>query len=74
MTVKDKMLFIGSTGKEWSTKTGEFMNHDPEWIKVVDQLGLVKHVNWTDYYLALRIKTGHKPPGLFKTFIIMLNH
>ena len=40
------------------------MNHDPEWIKVVDQLGLVRHINWTDNYLALRTQSGYGPPGL----------
>ena len=67
------MLWIGSTGKEWTTKTGEFMNHDPEWIKVVDQLGLVRHINWTDNYLALRTQSGYGPPGL-KIFLILTVH
>lgn len=34
MTVKDGVLFVGSTGKEWTTPQGVVLNHDPLWIKV----------------------------------------
>lgn len=74
MTVKDKMLWIGSTGKEQTTKAGEFESHDPEWIKIVDRLGVVKHVNWTGNYLALKTKSGYGPPGsiIFLNFLSII--
>lgn len=36
-TVKDDQLFVGSFGKEWSTDAGEILNHNPQWIKVIDK-------------------------------------
>ena len=34
MTVKDGLLYVGSTGKEWTTAQGVVLNQDPRWVKV----------------------------------------
>ncbi|CAN9509922.1 unnamed protein product [Ophioblennius macclurei] len=63
LAVKDEHLFVGGLGKEWTTTTGEVINNDPEWVKVIGPNGDVKHVNWVAYYDALRGAAGIKPPG-----------
>ncbi|XP_007246168.3 soluble calcium-activated nucleotidase 1b isoform X2 [Astyanax mexicanus] len=63
MAVKDEHLYIGGLGKEWTTTTGEFVNHDPEWIKVIGFRGDVRHENWVPHYGALKNAVGINPPG-----------
>lgn len=38
--VKDKVLFVGSIGKEWTA--GENVNHDPMYVKAITTTGEVK--------------------------------
>lgn len=45
-------------GKEWTSSTGEFVNNNPMWIKIINTFGHVTHVNWTDNYIAIR-KAAH---------------
>lgn len=63
MTVKDRHLWIGGLGKEWTTTTGEFVNNNPQWVKVVGFKGDVRHENWVSNYEALRSAAGIQPPG-----------
>lgn len=63
MTVKDRHLWIGGLGKEWTTTEGEFVNNDPQWVKVVGFRGDVRHVNWVPTYEALRSAAGIQAPG-----------
>lgn len=63
MAVKDKHLFIGGLGKEWTTTEGEFVNNNPEWVKVVGYQGDVRHENWVPTYHSLKAAVGIKPPG-----------
>ena len=63
MAVKDEHLYVGGLGKEWTTTTGEFVNNNPEWVKVIGFRGDVRHENWVPHYSALRIAAGIKPPG-----------
>ena len=63
MTVKDGVLFIGGLGKEWTTKSGEFLNYNPLFVKSIDQHGGVMHHNWTDNFLKIRAKAGIVFPG-----------
>ncbi|XP_051957656.1 soluble calcium-activated nucleotidase 1-like isoform X1 [Xyrauchen texanus] len=63
MTVKDEHLYVGGLGKEWTTITGEFVNNNPEWVKVVGFHGDVEHENWVPHYTALKKAAGIKPPG-----------
>lgn len=62
-TVKSGELYVGSIGKEWTTATGEFENHNPQYIKIVDKNGSVRHVNWVSQYERLRAVLGIKWPG-----------
>jgi len=63
MTVKDRKLYVGGLGKEWTTATGVLVNHNPQWIKVVGHLGDIAHVDWTSVYDAMRAKGGYLYPG-----------
>ncbi|XP_029949314.1 soluble calcium-activated nucleotidase 1b [Salarias fasciatus] len=63
LAVKDEHLFVGGLGKEWTTTSGEVVNNNPEWVKVVGHNGDVKHENWVPYYDALRSAVGIEPPG-----------
>uniref|UniRef100_A0A3P9MT99 Soluble calcium-activated nucleotidase 1 n=1 Tax=Poecilia reticulata TaxID=8081 RepID=A0A3P9MT99_POERE len=63
LAVKDEHLYVGGLGKEWTTTSGEFVNNNPEWVKVIDYKGGVEHENWLPYYATLRRAAGIKPPG-----------
>lgn len=61
--MKDEFLYVGGLGKEWTTASGEVLNFNPEWVKVVGYRGDVRHKNWVPNYNALRSATGIQPPG-----------
>lgn len=63
MTVKDGTLYVGGLGKEWTTKSGTFINYHPLFVKSIDQFGAVAHHNWTNNYLRIRAKVGIRFPG-----------
>lgn len=63
MAVKDKHLYVGGLGKEWTTTEGVFVNNNPEWVKVVGFRGDVQHENWVPKYRSLKSAAGIKPPG-----------
>lgn len=59
-TVKDGVLWVGSVGKEWTTRTGEIDLDDrgSEWVKAIEDSGRVRNVNWGPVYAALRQATN----------------
>lgn len=63
LAVKDKHLYVGGLGKEWTTTAGEFVNNNPEWVKVVGFRGEVQHENWVPVYKSLKSAAGIEPPG-----------
>ncbi|KAJ8001569.1 hypothetical protein DPEC_G00170840 [Dallia pectoralis] len=63
LAVKDERLYVGGLGKEWTTTTGEFVNDNPQWVKVVGYRGDVEHVSWVSRYNTLRSAAGVQPPG-----------
>lgn len=63
LAVKDEHLYIGGLGKEWTTTAGEFVNNNPEWVKVVGHRGDVEHHNWVPKYNFLKAAAGIQPPG-----------
>lgn len=63
LAVKDEHLYVGGLGKEWTTATGEVLNENPEWVKVVGCRGSVDHESWVSSYNALRAAAGLRPPG-----------
>ncbi|KAK4298427.1 hypothetical protein Pmani_029219 [Petrolisthes manimaculis] len=62
-TVKDETLIIGGLGKEWTTSTGELVNHNPQWVKTITTRGFVEHHDWTRNYEKLRQSIGIHFPG-----------
>uniref|UniRef100_A0A914H0Q2 Apyrase n=1 Tax=Globodera rostochiensis TaxID=31243 RepID=A0A914H0Q2_GLORO len=63
MTVRDKMLYVGGLGKEWTTQAGDYKNNHPMYVKVITPNGEVSHVDWTDHYKALRRRVDIEWPG-----------
>lgn len=63
LAVKDEHLYVGGLGKEWTTTSGEVLNNNPEWVKVVGCHGDVQHENWVPRYNSLRNAAGIHPPG-----------
>ncbi|XP_037113510.1 soluble calcium-activated nucleotidase 1 isoform X1 [Syngnathus acus] len=63
LAVKDEHLYVGGLGKEWTTTSGEFVNDNPEWVKVVGFRGDVEHKNWVPVYKSLKAAAGIPPPG-----------
>eukprot|EP01130_Rhizamoeba_saxonica_P004659 TRINITY_DN1893_c0_g1_i2.p1 TRINITY_DN1893_c0_g1~~TRINITY_DN1893_c0_g1_i2.p1 ORF type:complete len:224 (-),score=53.34 TRINITY_DN1893_c0_g1_i2:310-981(-) len=61
-TVKDGVLYVGSTGMEWVTD-GKIVHYNPEWIKTVDTCGHVVNINWRKNYYALRKKLNATYPS-----------
>lgn len=56
--VKDKILYVGGLGKEWTTKEGRILNRDPQWVKAVSPSGIVTHLDWHTQYNALKEAAG----------------
>lgn len=65
LAVKDEHLYVGGLGKEWTTTAGEFVNNNPEWVKVIGYRGDIQHQNWVPRYKALKAAAGIEPPGYF---------
>ncbi|XP_063042352.1 soluble calcium-activated nucleotidase 1 isoform X3 [Engraulis encrasicolus] len=63
LAVKDEQLYVGGLGKEWTTTSGEFVNNDPQWVKVIGFHGDVQHQNWVSKYHLLCSAAGIQPPG-----------
>ncbi|VDO95963.1 unnamed protein product [Soboliphyme baturini] len=63
LAVKDNHIYVGGLGKEWTTTTGEYMNDDPMWVKIISHYGFVRHVNWKRQYIKLRKAFGITYPG-----------
>jgi len=61
-TVKDGLLYVGSTGKEW-TKNGVVVNNNPQWVKTIDEEGRINHIDWTFPYETMRKLAGASYPG-----------
>lgn len=74
MTVKDKNLYVGGLGKEWTTTTGVVLNHNPQWIKKISSLGSIEHINWSDYYNNMCSASGLNSPGYMIHESAMWNH
>ena len=62
-TVKDGELFVGGLGKEWTTKTGEILNFNPQYVKIIGPSGAMTHVNWVSNYKKLLETAGITQPG-----------
>lgn len=63
LAVRDEHLYVGGLGKEWTTTSGEFVNNNPEWVKIVGYRGDIQHENWVPKYNFLKSAAGIKPPG-----------
>eukprot|EP00002_Diphylleia_rotans_P030317 TRINITY_DN621_c0_g2_i3.p1 TRINITY_DN621_c0_g2~~TRINITY_DN621_c0_g2_i3.p1 ORF type:complete len:269 (-),score=66.83 TRINITY_DN621_c0_g2_i3:208-1014(-) len=61
-TTKDGLLHVGSMGKEW-VQDGQVLHHNMEWIKVIDTCGVIRNLDWTENYQALRRAVNCTSPG-----------
>jgi soluble calcium-activated nucleotidase 1 len=63
-TRKDGHLMVGSVGKSFlDDETGQFINRDSEWIKVISASGRVENSDWGAVYAALRRAAGVEMEG-----------
>jgi soluble calcium-activated nucleotidase 1 len=63
-TIKGNLLYVGSSGKEWTNpQTAEVLSADPMWIKVISPDGHVQSVDWIPQYTQLRKASGTLSPG-----------
>lgn len=62
-TVKDRHLYVGGLGKEWTTTDGIVVNLNPQWVKAIGPTGAVEHIDWHRNYNALRKVTDMELPG-----------
>lgn len=63
LAVRDEQLYVGGLGKEWTTTSGQVLNENPEWVKVIGLRGDVQHHSWVSNYNALRAAARIQPPG-----------
>lgn len=61
--MKDRTLYVGSMGKEWTTSAGDFENNNPMYVKSISPSGEVHHLNWIDNYKAIRGAIDINWPG-----------
>ena len=62
-TVKDGLLYVGSFGKEFTDNKGGIVHSNNLWVVVVSKDGQIKHVNWKEYYDAMRTELGYDHPA-----------
>jgi soluble calcium-activated nucleotidase 1 len=62
-TVKDGLLWLGSTGKEWTTLSGAVAHRNPEWVKSIDRNGRIENFDWGPIYQSMRTATNTSFPG-----------
>jgi len=62
-SVKGDHLWVGGLGKEWTTATGELVNHNPQFVKSVSTGGEVRHHDWKPRYQKLASSLGITFPG-----------
>ncbi|XP_064595592.1 soluble calcium-activated nucleotidase 1-like [Liolophura sinensis] len=62
-TVKDKRMYVGGLGKEWTTVSGTVQNFNPQWVKSIGPSGDVIHLNWRENYNKMRHACSTDYPG-----------
>lgn len=62
MTVKDDVLYAGSLGKEY-VRNGKIASHENTWVKMIDRVGGLHHVDWKVVYDRMRAATDTEYPG-----------
>lgn len=64
MAVKDRILYVGGLGKEWTSPDGlTLVNHHPMFVKTVSHFGDVLHEDWMARYVDMRSKAHIQYPG-----------
>lgn len=65
MAIKDNKMFVGGLGKEWTDEKGVILHNNPQWVKVINHLGWIEHLDWGYAYSAMREKAGYTHPGMW---------
>ncbi|XP_015377498.1 PREDICTED: apyrase-like, partial [Diuraphis noxia] len=60
-TVKDSKLYVGSHGRE--LVNGQDIDYSYMWVKTIDKLGNVEHLNWKDNFIKIRKAVNIEYPG-----------
>lgn len=74
MAARDRSLYVGGLGKEWTTTTGTYVNDNPMYVKIVSPNGAIQHVNWARNYKALRSAVGIEYPGYVRLNSVHFYH
>ena len=64
--VKDGLLWVGGLGKEWTTNTGELVNHNPQYVKSISSAGVVSHWDWKNNYNKMAQALSIHFPGNYR--------
>lgn len=62
-TVKDKELYMGSMGKEYTRPDGSVVNSNNLWIAILNNRGELRRENWKSRYEVVREALGAQSPG-----------
>jgi len=62
-TVRDNQLYVGSFGKEFTSKDGKILHSNNLWVVVLQKDGSLVHVDFSEYYNKLRSTFGYSHPG-----------
>lgn len=73
-TLKDNLLYIGSTGKEWTNPAGEILHQDLKWVKTMDASGRFENLNWENVFDKLREISKTKFPGYLIHEAVVFDH
>lgn len=63
MTIRNNDLYMGSSGHEVVTNTGEYINDDEMYVKVISGNGAMITEDWTARFVKLRRAVGIHFPG-----------
>uniref|UniRef100_A0A1I7UAC9 Apyrase n=1 Tax=Caenorhabditis tropicalis TaxID=1561998 RepID=A0A1I7UAC9_9PELO len=63
MTIRNNDLYLGSSGHEVVTATGEYINDDEMYIRVISPNGAMVAEDWTARFVKLRRAVGIHFPG-----------
>uniref|UniRef100_A0A8R1IA00 Apyrase n=1 Tax=Caenorhabditis japonica TaxID=281687 RepID=A0A8R1IA00_CAEJA len=63
MTIRNDELYLGSSGHEVVTSSGEYINDDEMFIRVISPNGAMRTEDWTARFVKLRRSVGIHFPG-----------
>lgn len=72
--IKESVLYVGGTGKEWTNSDGSILNEHMKWVKLIDERGRISNENWKFVYDKLRAVSNTSYPGYMVHEAVSFNH